>query len=347
MSRPRSSPAWIGCGISIRSLLTVTRKKDRERTILELVYDASRFDSVRGSESPDFELQHHNEDTYFGVEVTEFYLFESDARIKNIPGYMSDLFAGGEPRHKDDVDALRVEKVAWRKADGSEEQIIDAIKRKLPGVSTYVNKVASVIERKSQRLMAYAHGLSHVNLIILDHSNRLIGTSPDYFYDHFFTTKLRDVLARAGFREIYFVTKFKSEKKAYIPLKALFLMSEFHLFYWALSEYQPDSEYESVRSELELFMYFMLKQGVRVDLVETAEGEPELVGGNLGILVSESGLVFRDYADFKQPHNPVSSKQHHGCSSLDPSFLHFLEEYRDRTSFITDIAFEVRQDAPL
>ena len=302
---------------------------------------------MRDSESPDFELRHHNEDTYFGVEVTEFYLFESDARIKNIPGYMSDLFAGGEPRHKDDVDALTVEKVVWRKADGLDEQIIDAIKRRLPDVPTYVHRVASVIERKSQRLVVYEHGLSHVNLIILDHSNRLIGTSPDYFYDHFFTAKLRDVLTSTRFREIYFVTKLKSDKKVYIPLKALFLMSEFYLFYWALSEYQPENEYESIRCELELFVDFMLKQGVHVHLVETAESETELVGDNLGILVSESGLVLRDYADFKQPHDPGLPKQNCGCSSLDSSFLRFLKEYRDRNSFITNIAFEVLRDTPL
>lgn len=73
----------------------------------------------------------------------------------------------------------------------------------MPGVSYYAHKVASVIKRKSQRLTVYEHGPSHVNLIVLDHSNRLIGTSPDHFYDNFFTAKLRDVLAATGFREIY------------------------------------------------------------------------------------------------------------------------------------------------
>ena len=71
-----------------------------------MVYDVDRFDTVRESESPDFTLQHRNEQECFGVEATEFYLTDSDARIRNIPGYMSSLFAGGQARHRDDVDAL-------------------------------------------------------------------------------------------------------------------------------------------------------------------------------------------------------------------------------------------------
>jgi hypothetical protein len=61
-------------------------RKARERAILETVYDVDQFGTVCESESPDFRLRHQNEGECFGVEVTEFYLFESDTRIKNIPG---------------------------------------------------------------------------------------------------------------------------------------------------------------------------------------------------------------------------------------------------------------------
>jgi hypothetical protein len=68
----------------------------------------------------------------FGVEVTEFYLTDSDARIRNIPGYMSSLFAGGQARHRDDVDALKVQNSALTRADGSEEEVIDVIRVNCP-----------------------------------------------------------------------------------------------------------------------------------------------------------------------------------------------------------------------
>ena len=76
------------------------QKKDRERAILELVYDVARFDSVRDSESPDFELRYHNEEKYFGVEITEFYLCDSDARIKNIPATCLNCFLEAYPDTK-------------------------------------------------------------------------------------------------------------------------------------------------------------------------------------------------------------------------------------------------------
>lgn len=186
-----------------------------------MVYDMGHLDVVCESESPDFKLRHQNEEKYFGVEITEFYLSDSDARIKNIPEYVSELFSGRDHRHKNDVGALKVEKATWRKADGSKEEVIDVIRRKLPEVSTVVQMISTVIERKSTKLSAYEHGLSHVNLIILDHSNRLITTAADHFYGHFFTSEVRKVLANTGFREVYFITTLEREKKVYIPLKAL------------------------------------------------------------------------------------------------------------------------------
>lgn len=63
-------------------------------------------------------------------------------------------------------------------------------------------------------------------------------------------------------------------------------MSEFHLFYWALSEYQPGLEYESVRAELKLFVEYMRRQNVLVSIVENTEGTIGLLWGNYGVFVN-------------------------------------------------------------
>ncbi len=209
------------------------RRKDRERAILELVYDLDHFAAVWESEKPDFKLRHQNEEEFFGVEITEFYLFESDARIKSIPGYLSELFAGGKPRHRDDVDSLKVTKARLRRAGESEDELIDVIKRELPEVPACVRMIAAAIEQKDQKLMSYESGLNHVNLIMLDHGHRLMTLSPEYFYSFFFTPDLCATLARTGFREIFFVTVFKEQGRVYIPLKLLYLLSHFYMFYWA------------------------------------------------------------------------------------------------------------------
>lgn len=322
-------------------------RKIRERAILETVYSIDRFDKVCESESPDFKLRHRNEEEYFGVEVTEFFLFESDARIKSIPGYMSELFAGGKPRHKDDVDLLKVEKAVWRKADGSEEEVIDVIKRQLPEVSSYARMVADTIKHKDRKLATYERGLSHVNLIVLDHGKRLLTTSPEYFYSFFFTPELNATLSRTGFREVFFVTILKETGRVYIPLKGLFLLSNFYMFYWAHEEYQPNKEYGSVRAELELFAEFMLQQNTPVAFAEGTEDEAELLWSNYGIHVNNSGITIKDYADYALPQKTLFFDESVRSVLLGSPFLDFLESFRERNTFVSNMAFEVIRDAPL
>ena len=320
-------------------------RKARERAILEMVYDIVQFDSVRDSESPDFILQHRSEQEYFGVEITEFYLTDSDARTRFIPGYVSSLFAGGQVRHKDDIDTLKVEKATLTRADGSGEETIDVIRRKLPEVSTYAQLVAAAIERKGQKMSSYTRGLSHVNLIVLDQEKRLTTASPERFYSQFYTSVLRDVLARTGFREVFFVTVLGDTKRVYIPLKALFLLSEFYMFYWALGQYEGDKEYDSIRTEVDLFVEFMLQRGVSIDILDSADEGVELLWGNNGISVNTSGTTVTNYADFALPRCIDTPDRCARSSLLDPSFLTFLEDFTEQNTFVSDMTVEVLRDS--
>lgn len=45
------------------------------------------------------------------MEITEFFQSDSDARLKHIPSYFTDIIREEKYRHKDDVDLLNVEKV--------------------------------------------------------------------------------------------------------------------------------------------------------------------------------------------------------------------------------------------
>lgn len=322
-------------------------KKIRERKILKMIYDEDRFEYVRESESPDFRLRCPNEKADFDVEVTEFYYSESDARITNIPTYLSELFGGSEHRHKDDVDSLKVEKMTLVRSGGTREETIDGIMRKLPETSEYVQMIATVISKKDKKLVGYSPNLSHVNLIILDHGKRLITTSPDYFYKLFFNRELQDVLAQTGFREIFFVTLLKSDKRVYVPLKLLFLLSEFYLFYWARHEHEPDKEYESLRAELALFIEFMHRRGISIALTGNGGNGIELLWSNYGILLDDSHVTIKDYADYSLPRNVKPSDQCNYRLPLEPSFLEYLKEFTDRNTFVANVASEVLQDAQL
>jgi hypothetical protein len=68
---------------------------------------------IQESERPDF-ICKVSDKFEFGVEVTDFYLSESVARLRLIPNYAKDLLTNKAYRHKDDMRRIRVEKVVYR-----------------------------------------------------------------------------------------------------------------------------------------------------------------------------------------------------------------------------------------
>ena len=67
-------------------------KKDREKSILKMVYNNDRIDEIIDCENPDFKVRNNHQQAFFGVEVTELYYSESNARLRNIPNYLDNLF---------------------------------------------------------------------------------------------------------------------------------------------------------------------------------------------------------------------------------------------------------------
>ena len=76
-------------------------KKEIERKILELVYEVKQYEQITDSECPDFRIKNKGYNSSFGVEITEFYFSESNARLRKIPNYFSEIFDGNQYRHKE------------------------------------------------------------------------------------------------------------------------------------------------------------------------------------------------------------------------------------------------------
>src|ERR1700737_4022833 len=94
-------------------------KAEREWATLRLVYDDQEFASVAHSDSPDFLLRHPSSDMQFGVEVTELYETESDARARFHESYIDDLLAGAPPMHRDDAEVLAVNRFVLTDSEGN------------------------------------------------------------------------------------------------------------------------------------------------------------------------------------------------------------------------------------
>src|SRR4051812_49232933 len=97
--------------------------KDRERKTLRMVYDEADFELIQEFEKPDFLLRRSSEEPIFGVEVTDFYYSESEARLENIDKYFAELLAGRPHRHKDDIASLKVIGGRATMDDGTEQDI--------------------------------------------------------------------------------------------------------------------------------------------------------------------------------------------------------------------------------
>ena len=89
----------------------------------------------------------------------------------------------------------------------------------------------------------------------------------------------------------------------------------------------------------------MLQQGVSIAFSERADEGIELLWANCSILVSDSGIVIRDHADYALPRGIDSSDKCSRDSLLDSSFLAFLEDFRQRNTFVTDMSVDVNQDS--
>jgi hypothetical protein len=119
------------------------------------------------------------------------------------------------------------------------------------------------------------------------------------------------------------------------------------MFYWAQDEYQEDRKFESIRTELELFVEFMLQQGVSIAFSERADEGIELLWANCSILVNNSGIIIRDHADYALPQGIGSSDKCSRDSLLDPPFIAFLEDFKKRNTFVTDMFVDVIKDSQI
>ncbi|MDO8142843.1 MAG: hypothetical protein Q6358_15195 [Candidatus Brocadiales bacterium] len=102
--------------------------KDEEKTLFDQVYPQTDDWVVTSSEAPDF-LCYRNGEVYLGVEVTELFLHEGDARLKKVKSYALNLIDGGKVVHKYDRKNIKVEKIKIQNKDGALFKEINGIFR--------------------------------------------------------------------------------------------------------------------------------------------------------------------------------------------------------------------------
>ena len=315
-------------------------KKKKERTIFDFVYSGRPIDSVTPTEEPDFKVKNANGE--FGVEITEFYFSQSEARLKNIPDYFKEILDEKKYRHKDDFVPLEVKEFTVIPNDNRSPSFkVEGLMQKLPEMNEYVTKISELIENKNRRFNNYIRGLSHVNLIIRDYEHRLVGVPKDKFHYVFFQPQLEKVLMNADFREIFLITQlgeFDSSKEVYIPLKMLFLVAEIFLLNYIL-----EKEYRDIQITSLLCAEYLTWRGARNIYFKDDADSFEVAYGNSGIVISQDNSVkIKDFSDFALSGDFTAASASGVSSFFDNAFLSAFEKYKRDSVFTMELCFDVR-----
>jgi hypothetical protein len=316
-------------------------KKSRERRIFDLVYGERSFNDVTQHENPDFLVRHLRDAPVFGVEVTEYYHSETDARMDRIAGYVSHLLEGHDFRHKDDRKTLTVSKINIIRPDETiHAEDVPAIIQEVPQPSEGGRQLAERISQKAIRIRDSTTRISHANLIVRDRSGFLRLIPKSDFYQIYFGPELRTVIASAPFREIFLVTDLQDEL-VFARLKMLHLLAEAYLFNGAILKHGLAKRISKEVDDTDLFAAYLGSTVSSQVLVHQDALGKEVIFGDSGILIGDDKRVtVRLHSDYPIASDAVApTLDWEGI--LGTQFVTMLSEYRESRTFSTEAVFPV------
>jgi hypothetical protein len=290
------------------------RKRAQETAILEMAYDLSRFHSVTPRERPDFALAHGVGSKPFGVEVTQLFIHESQARFNLIPGYAHRLWFGGTHLHKKDVKVLQSVTVEVKDKEGNVRHTdLPAVIMENTDVAAFRSGLCEVIRTKAAK--GYdADELTHLNLVILDWFHLKFDAS-EYLTDRFFDDDVRAALTECPFREVFLIIYNTARAEdddsdepvrpdaRIIPLQQLLAMERFYV-----TGHMIDKECHGTLGDVAELNRLAIDLVSRVqgygEPVE-CEGRPFLRYRDTLVEVSEQGMQVRDSADYELSDYPI------------------------------------------
>lgn len=221
--------------------------KEKELQILHYIYSSERFKAL-SSEEPDFIVTDLTTKQVFGVEITEFFLDECYARLKNIPHYIEEIITDKSYRNKGDKSKLPVHEVTIN-PDTQTSRNCNLIITDSPTKDELGLKIAALINNKDSKIVNYQKQATSLFLVIYDNQNCLINNDPSKIHVSVYDLELIRALLNSKFDEIFFITQ-SSDGKVYFRLKEINIMAlVFLTFAFAQG-------YKSIAKE-ELFYIFL------------------------------------------------------------------------------------------
>lgn len=317
-------------------------KREIEMQILKSVYKMDNFKEVIQVEEPDFILKTHSH-LKFGVEITEYYYSESNARLRKIPNYFNDLLYHQKYRHKYDKKQLIVDDVSIYTKKGDFKTISKAIVQHLPTRNEYLESLSEAIKTKNKKFEHYNQELNHINLIVAERSTIFVKLEKDNIYQHYFNSEFKNTIIKSPFREIYLLTRLKNESRVYIPLKLILFLSEVYLFGKIMELYSPNYDKPEEVFMRELAEY-LLKQGFNDIYLRRVQEKIEIVYAAYGIVFAEESTQIYDYNNFHLPNHMENICEIKSSIFQEEAFVQAETEICTTYTFTTEIAYEINPE---
>jgi hypothetical protein len=265
--------------------------KLHERKILDMVYSIPANLQVVDFEKPDFIIRGIEQKT-IGVEVTELYQHEVDAKLSKLMDYTLGLLDKSHDIHKKDREYIKVDHIEIIDKDNSSKGKATAIIRDMPTFEDKIEKLMSSIKDKEKKIETYKENTGIVDLVIFDASSIFMHEKFEDFFRPFSVFCDKEIIMNSNFREIFLVTCEYNNKSVYIPLRANIFSADYFAFASFISESMQDKE--SGCKVLDILLSSLFLSGHKNIKVSGDDEHFSLHYGAWELKYSDTGIAIRD-----------------------------------------------------
>ncbi|MDR7130630.1 hypothetical protein J2X69_002986 [Algoriphagus sp. 4150] len=204
-----------------------SEKHAKELKIFNMVYGNKNDLIAMPKDKPDIWVDNLKGEN-FGVEITELYKDQSEARLNNVKGYLNKIINLQEYIHKHDKENLKKVNISYYDKSRKEEVNIPSVLTKAAGFEEYFKLVELSIIEKSSKSKQYNKNLNYHNLIIHDNTSGLKFES-NTVINFFSKNSISEAILGSSFEEIYLIT-FCGQDEYVLPLKRGLYIYNIYLF---------------------------------------------------------------------------------------------------------------------
>jgi hypothetical protein len=318
----------------------MSNKLEIEKYIFSLVYNKKTELKIEHEDKPDFWIC-NSSNQRFGVEITEIYKNESDARLTNIPNYTGELLDFKKYRHKDDFESLIVDDIEIISEDGDKRKT-KAVVQSVPSITEFSRRLSNCIHSKNNLSFGYNKELSYYNLIVYDRINSLSVVSIDDFFNVFFTKEIIHQLTNTNFKEIFLITSL-SNKKFYFPLKRILFVSRIYLFQELIQKIYKEGTEISDKIYYRWLAEFLECEGFKDVYLFTRNGNFELNYANIGFALAPNNQVqirlydthILDYSNYEK----ITNRKYY-----TPENENMIEDIKQTFGFSCGLGVEIKNN---